>query len=228
MVRPGRWSGSLPLSIAVHLVVLVAVLLIPLVADEKLPPLLARPQAYIAAVAIPTPTAPPPRAVAPASKLSPTPSSDAAPIVAPSRINPEVLPSGPPVPDLPVGDAAVSTSDVGALVDGVVRTTPLLPPSPKPSGPVRVSELVQPPKKIVDVRPVYPDLARQVRVEGTVVLEAILDRNGRVDQVRVVRSIPLLDSAALDAVRQWRYTPTALNGQPVAVLMTITIRFTLQ
>jgi protein TonB len=225
MVRPGRLSGSLPLSIAVHLVVLVLVLLIPFVADEKLPPLLARPQAYIAAVAIPAPT-PSGRAVGPASRLSPEANPDAAPIVAPSRINPEM--SGPPVPDLPVGDAAVSTSDVGALVDGAARVTALPPPSPKPSGPIKVSELVRPPKKIVDVRPVYPDLARQARVEGTVVLEAILDRNGRVDQVRVVRSIPLLDSAALDAVRQWRYTPTALNGQPVAVLMTITIRFTLQ
>jgi protein TonB len=61
-----------------------------------------------------------------------------------------------------------------------------------------------------------------------VVLEAILDRGGRVDQLRVVKSIPLLDQAALDAVRQWRYRPTVLNGQPVAVLMTITIRFTLQ
>jgi periplasmic protein TonB len=227
MVRPGRLSGSLPLSIAVHVVGLVLVLLIPLVADDQLPPLPARPQTYIAAVAIPAPTERPLRQVTEAAR-SPELNSDAAPTMAPSRINPEVLSSGLPVPDLPVGDAAVSTSDVGALVDGAARVTPLPPPSPKPSGPIKVSELVQPPKKIVDVRPIYPDLARQARVEGTVVLEAILDRNGRVDQVRVVRSVPLLDSAALDAVHQWRYTPTALNGQPVAVLMTITIRFTLQ
>jgi periplasmic protein TonB len=227
-VRPGRLSGSLPLSIAVHVVGLVLVLLIPLVADDQLPPLPARPQTYIVAVAIPAPTVRPSRQVTEAARLSPELNSDAAPTMAPSRINPEVLSSGPPVPDLPVGDAAVSTSDVGALVDGAARVTPLPPPSPKPLGPIKVSELVQPPKKIVDARPIYPDLARQARVEGTVVLEAILDRNGRVDQVFVVRSVPLLDSAALDAVRQWRYTPTALNGQPVAVLMTITIRFTLQ
>jgi protein TonB len=102
------------------------------------------------------------------------------------------------------------------------------PPTTRPSGPVRVSELVTPPRKLVDVRPVYPDVARQARVEGTVILEAILDQSGHVDKLRVVRSVPLLDLAAMDAVRQWRYTPTVLNGQPVPVLMTITIRFTLQ
>jgi protein TonB len=96
------------------------------------------------------------------------------------------------------------------------------------AAPVRVSELVQQPRKIVDARPAYPDLARQARVEGTVILEAILDRDGRIDHVRVVRSIPLLDAAAVQAVRQWRYTPTVLNGQPVQVLMTITINFQLQ
>jgi protein TonB len=93
---------------------------------------------------------------------------------------------------------------------------------------VRVGELVQPPQKVVDVRPVYPDIARITHVQGTVVLEAVLDRSGRVSQVRVVSSKPLLDQAAIDAVRQWRYTPTTLHGLPIEVLMTITVTFTLQ
>lgn len=59
-------------------------------------------------------------------------------------------------------------------------------------------------------------------------MEAVLDPSGHVTQIRVIRSIPLLDQAAVDAVRQWRYTPSVYNGRPVSVLMTITIRFTLQ
>jgi protein TonB len=74
----------------------------------------------------------------------------------------------------------------------------------------------------------YPDLARSARVDGTVILEAVVDTNGSVTQLRVVRSVPLLDQAALDAVRQWRYAPSVYGGRPVSVLLTITVRFTLQ
>ena len=84
------------------------------------------------------------------------------------------------------------------------------------------------PQKIVDVKPVYPALARAAHVEGVVILDAVLGIDGRVDQVRVLRSVPLLDQAAIDAVRQWRYTPTLLSGEPVRVLMTITINFKLE
>jgi len=101
-------------------------------------------------------------------------------------------------------------------------------PPPQKTGPVRIADLPVAPRKIVDVRPVYPDLARTARKEGTVVMEAVLDATGRVTQLRVIQSVPLLDQAALDAVRQWRYTPSTLGGHPVSVLMTITIRFTLQ
>jgi protein TonB len=107
---------------------------------------------------------------------------------------------------------------------------PAAPPTEiaRPSAPVRVALLPQPPRKIVDVRPMYPDLARSARVDGTVILEAVVDTNGSVTQLRVVRSVPLLDQAALDAVRQWRYAPTVYGGRPVSVLLTITVRFTLQ
>jgi protein TonB len=75
---------------------------------------------------------------------------------------------------------------------------------------------------------VYPDLARAARVQGTVILEATIDETGAVTNVKVLRSIPLLDRAATDAVRRWRYTPTRLNGVPVPVLMTVTVTFTLR
>jgi protein TonB len=82
--------------------------------------------------------------------------------------------------------------------------------------------------KIFDVAPVYPAIARTARVQGVVILEAVLDAKGRVESVRVLRSIPLLDQAAVDAVQQWRFTPALLNSQAVPVVMTVTVNFRLQ
>ena len=76
--------------------------------------------------------------------------------------------------------------------------------------------------------PDYPVVARAAKVEGVVILEATIDEAGVVRSVKVLRSIPLLDQAAIDAVSKWRYTPTRLNGQPIAVLMTVTVRFALK
>jgi protein TonB len=75
---------------------------------------------------------------------------------------------------------------------------------------------------------VYPPLALAARVEGPVLLEAIIDTEGRVQAVRVLRSPPMLDAAAVEAVRQWRYTPTLLNGTPVPVIMTVNVMFQLR
>jgi protein TonB len=119
--------------------------------------------------------------------------------------------------------------DFGADLGGVIDA-PLPPAIPvaQPPAPVRAAELPVVPRKVVDVHPVYPEVARAARVEGTVILEAVLDTGGRVTQLRVLRSVPLLDQAALDAVRQWRYSPSVYYGRAVSVLMTITVRFTLQ
>ena len=85
---------------------------------------------------------------------------------------------------------------------------------------------IKPPTKIKDVKPVYPAIARSARVGGAVTIEATIGPNGKVIDAKVVRSIPLLDQAALDAVRQWEYTPPLLNGVPAPVLVTVTINFT--
>ena len=82
--------------------------------------------------------------------------------------------------------------------------------------------------KIADVAPLYPAIARAAHVQGIVILEATIGEDGVVRDVRVLRSIPLLDAAAMDAVKQWRFTPTLLNDQPVPVVMTVTVGFTLQ
>jgi TonB family protein len=91
--------------------------------------------------------------------------------------------------------------------------------------PVRVGGQIQAPTRLKDVKPVYPEIARSARVAGVVTVEATIGSDGKVMDAKVVRSIPLLDQAALDAVRQWEYVPTFLNGKPVPVLVTVTINF---
>ncbi|MBW8713179.1 MAG: energy transducer TonB [Acidobacteria bacterium] len=78
------------------------------------------------------------------------------------------------------------------------------------------------------IRPVYPPIAQSARVSGVVIIEATIGADGKVKDAKVLRSIPLLDQAALDAVKQWQFTPTLLNGVPVPVIMTVTVNFTLQ
>ena len=90
---------------------------------------------------------------------------------------------------------------------------------------VRVGGKIKAPIKIKDVKPVYPAIAQSARVAGAVIVEATIGPDGKVIDAKVLRSIPMLDQAALDAVRQWEYTPTLLNGVPVPVLVTVTINF---
>jgi protein TonB len=86
---------------------------------------------------------------------------------------------------------------------------------------------IKEPTKVRHVPPRYPDVAKQARVQGVVVLEAVISPTGEVTNVKVLRGAPLLNDAAADAVRQWSYTPTTLNGEPVAVVMTVTVNFRL-
>jgi len=93
--------------------------------------------------------------------------------------------------------------------------------------PVRVGGAVLEPRKIRDVKPVYPAAAQAAGVQGVVILEVIIDVDGSVRSAKILRSVPMLDQAAFDAVSQWRFTPTLLNGQPVPVVMTTTVSFSL-
>ncbi len=77
------------------------------------------------------------------------------------------------------------------------------------------------------IDPVYPELAKRARVEQIVMLEVSVDEEGNVANVRVIRGHPLLDQAAIDAVKQWKYSPTLLNGEPVPVIATVTVIFKL-
>ncbi len=94
--------------------------------------------------------------------------------------------------------------------------------------PVRVGGNIKAPTKTRDVRPIYPADARMTGVQGVVILEATIASDGHVAQACVLRSVPGLDDAAIDAVTQWAFTPTLLNGMPVPVVLTVTVNFTLQ
>jgi TonB family protein len=102
-----------------------------------------------------------------------------------------------------------------------------LTPAPWAEGTVRVGGNIRQPTKVKHVAPVYPLEAKEARVTGVVILEARIEADGRVVNARVLRSIPELDQAAIDAVKQWEFTPTLLNGVPTPVLMTVTIQFSL-
>jgi TonB family protein len=112
------------------------------------------------------------------------------------------------------------------------QAPPPPPPPPPPPGmdgtaPVRVGGSIKPPVKLRDVKPVYPPIALESRVQGVVIIEIVVDTAGFVSDGKILRGQPLLDQAALDAVRQWQFQPTLLNGAPVPVIMTVTVNFTL-
>jgi TonB family protein len=93
---------------------------------------------------------------------------------------------------------------------------------------LRVGGAVRAPMKLVDVKPVYPDDARAAGIEGVIVLDIVIGEDGSVIEARVLRSIPQLDQAAIDAVRQWKFEPTLLNGEPVEIEMNVTVSFTVR
>jgi len=93
---------------------------------------------------------------------------------------------------------------------------------------LRVGGKVRPPKKIKDVKPVYPAAAKSAKIAGVVIIEATIGADGKVIDTKVLRSVPMLDQAALDAVRQWEFAPTLLNGVAQTMIMTVTVNFTLQ
>ncbi len=152
----------------------------------------------------------------------------AAPVDAPSSISPDTYDTAQAgiessVPGGTASSAADTIQELGLL--SFVEASP--PPPTAPQAPIRLSSGIVAPRKTFNVDPVYPNIARTARVEGVVILEAVIDRLGRVESVRVLRSIPLLDQSALDAVRQWRFTPTLLNGAPVSIVMVVTVNFAL-
>jgi periplasmic protein TonB len=229
-VRAGS-RYTMVLSVVAHALIVAAVVIVPLMATGAMPPLASGDLNFMLAAA---PPAPPPLPTPPARAASetPAPNPDAAPREMPREIGPE-LP-----PPTPSGDTAI-----GAIADFVASGpgfgpgvnigrdvgAPVPPPVPAaPTKPVRPGGDIREPVKVRNVPPIYPEIAIRARVEGRVVIDAVIGTDGVVREARILSGTPLLNQAALDAVKQWRYSPTTLNGVPVPVIMTVTVQFNLQ
>ena len=161
-------------------------------------------------------------------------------LTAPESIPPGIAyvdePARPSVALLPtVAETGISNLLVGALSGGSEVALPVAPPPPLPPPPpiikadrIRQGGNVQAANLIEQVNPIYPPLARQARIQGVVVMEAVISKEGSIESLRVVTGHPLLNQAALDAVKQWKYRPTLLNGEPVEVITTVTVMFNLK
>jgi periplasmic protein TonB len=216
-------------SVIVHAVIISAALIAQVLAVGKLPaphqPILFEAASIMPAdIKLPKP----PRTAPPASSER-SASMNAAPLSPPSGVAPESGREGEPALSVGLIPGAMDGSpDVLEGLIGCRCVLPEPPPPPPPTRPIHLHSGMKAPRKIVDVAPEYPTLARRARADGVVILEAVIDAQGAVTSVRVLRSIPLLDKAAVEAVQRWRFTPALLNNEPVPVVMTVTVNFTLQ
>jgi len=223
-------SKILPVSIGLHVALLLLVVIVPLLRPDVLPEPAAALKAFFVEPMAAPPPPPPPPPPAPKAAVQPKvipkpvvsdPSRFVAPVEVPEQIKPEESLDLGVEGGVPGG---VEGGVPGGVVGGVVGG---LPDAPAAVQAVRVGGQIKEPKKLKHVNPNYPDIAKQARVQGVVILECTISPQGKVTDVKVLRGIPLLDAAAIEAVKQWVYTPTLLNGVPVPVIMTVTVNFRL-
>lgn len=222
--RPWVTAGS----VVLHALALAVIFVLPLTAAFSLPDIKTPLPPMMIAAAMPLPPEPPP--IPQQTSAVPQASPDAAPLESPDTITPEVpRPAISTVPPVPGGLPGVSTGApyTGLLGPKGVGTALPDPPRP-PEQPRRLGSGIQAPQRIVYKAPVYPQAAVAARLEGIVILEAVIDAQGVVQDVKVLRSLPMLDRAAIEAVQQWRYQPTRLNGQAIPIIMTVTVNFSLR
>ena len=223
-------SSTAVVSVVLHVAALLLVVVVPLLTSSSLPEPTAHVKAFLVEPASLAPPPPPPPPPAPASTAAARPAKQA-PAKTPEFVAPIDVPANAPVEEgLDLGveggvPGGVEGGVEGGVVGGIIGGLPDGPPPPV--APVRVGGAIKEPKKLKHVPPDYPELARQTRVQGVVIVEARLSPDGRVQEVKVLRGVPLLDEAARQAVRQWVYTPTLVDGVPVPVVMTVTVNFTL-
>jgi protein TonB len=232
--HPLKWAASL----GAHVVVLTLLLLLPLYFSQGLD--MRRLNATLLVAPLP-PSAPPPfppasvmraaRAVAPKTF---TPGKLTAPSFVPKAV-PVTADGGPPdealvalAGGIPGGVAGgIPGGQIGGILGGTLKEVAAPRPvaSEGPKRPVRVGGNVKAPQLLSGPAPVYPVLARQSRIQGTVVIEAVIDEHGNVVQVRAISGHPLLIPAAMQAVSQRKYEPTILDGEPTPVALRVEVNF---
>ena len=230
-------NGAVPVSVALHAMAIAAAVF----AAAAVPPEvlytthtapIVLPVLPTAVRVVPVPPAPPkgdPKAVAPSRKRVTTPAAPTAPqavVTAPSKVE-DLEDIGDNEPDLPIGNGLPAGPPTTCLVDCGPGAGPGPGVTSGNDGPVRVHMGVDAPQRVHLVPPRYPAIAVHAGIEGDVIVDCVIAPDGNVREARVLRGNPLLQQAAVDAVRQWRYTRPRLNDTPISVLLTVTVHFRL-
>jgi protein TonB len=239
-----RKASSVFVSFLIQCVLVTIAVLIPLIYTESLP----RTQltSFLVAPPPPPPPPPPPAAAAPVKVVKVAPRQfDAGRLMAPKQIPKEIamikedeLPAAAATGVVGGVPGGVPGGTAGGVIGGIIGSVPTAAPppppppvkeAPKPVVPkqIRVGGNVQSAKLINQPKPTYPPLARQARIQGVVRFNAVIGRDGTIQNLTLVSGHPLLVPSATEAVRQWRYQPTLLNGEPVEVVTQIDVNFTL-
>jgi protein TonB len=232
---PLQWAVATGL----HIVIVAALIIVPLYTTGTM-----QLSKYEDTLLVAPPAAPPPpppsigRAVAPhitptRPKLTYTQGKLTAPVAIPKTISPDNTTAAPDLGGVEGGvPGGVAGGQLGGSLGGVIGGTGTSIPVPPPQQAaakriVRVGSNLKAPRQTLSVQPQYPALARQTHLSGTVIVDAVIDEHGNVVGARALSGHPLLIPAALNAVLQWKYEPTLLNGTPVAVEMEVTVHFAL-
>lgn len=208
-------------------------ILVPLIYTEALP----KQQLMTFLVAPPPPPPPPPPAAATQIKVvkqviseinngqlrTPTKIPEKVQMIKEEEAPPPVSGIGGVVGGVPGG---IPGGQMGGVIGGIISSTPVAVPKVAPQR-VRVSQGVSQGLLVHQVKPAYPPLARQARIQGAVILQAVISKDGSIQGLKVVSGHPMLTPSAIDAVKQWRYKPYFLNGEPVEVETVVTVNFTL-
>jgi periplasmic protein TonB len=219
-------------AIFLEILLIGVMVLMPLIFTEALP----KQQLMTFLVAPPPPPPPPPPAAAPV-KIVHQIQTDIVngalrtPTKIPQKIQmikedeaPPAMASAGVVGGVPGG---IPGGQMGGVIGGIISSTPVAVPKVATPQRVRVSAGVTSGLLIRKVNPVYPPLARQARISGTVILRAVISKDGSIENLSLVSGHPMLAPAAIDAVRQWKYKPYLLNGEPVEVDTEVQVNFTL-
>ncbi len=234
--KTGDWKrATLPIAYVFEAIIVGVMVLVPLIYTEALPK--AQLMTFLAAPPPPPPPPPPPAATPPPKIFHRVAAEDMmrAPTVIPrtiAQVKEQEEPSAVGVVGGVPGGVPGGTMGgvLGGVIGGVLSAaTPPPPPPPKPQAPkrVRVGGQVESARLIFQPKPEYPPLAKMARIQGVVRLDAIISKDGTIQDLKVISGHPLLVHAAIEAVSRWRYQPTLLNGESVEVATEIDVNFTL-
>jgi protein TonB len=228
-----KQGATTALSFILQILLVGILVLLPLVFTEALPK--QQLMTFLVAPPPPPPPPPPPAATPEIKVVKKTTELDNGELRTPTKIPKKIqmIKEDEPPPSSGVAGVmggvpgGVPGGAIGGVLGSVINSTPTAVPKVATPQRVRVSQGVSQGLLIHQVKPSYPPLARQARIQGTVVLQAVIGKDGNIQNLKVVSGHPMLAPAALEAVKQWKYKPYYLNGEPVEVDTTINVNFTL-